>query len=178
MVICLAGLTVSSTLFGFSTYIWQMIATRGMAGVFSGCLGTMRVMLGEITTEDNRAEAYSIWATASSLGTLLAPVAGGLPARPLDHYGLFRDVQIFEKYPYLLPSLLMGLLGGGATIVAILFLKEIGALRIDGSPHLLTVPTDPYTRSQTRHGRGRNFNGGGSALSVRATYSPQWCLVV
>jgi MFS family permease len=39
MVICLAGLTLSSTLFGFSTHIWQMIATRAMAGVFSGCLG-------------------------------------------------------------------------------------------------------------------------------------------
>ena len=90
----------------------------------------MRVMLGEITTEGNRAQAYSIWATAASLGTLLAPVAGGLLARPSDHYSLFRGVQIFERYPYLLPSLLMGLLGGGATIVAILFLREVSIVSL------------------------------------------------
>lgn len=39
MVICLAGLAVSGTLFGFSTHVWQMIACRALSGAFSGCVG-------------------------------------------------------------------------------------------------------------------------------------------
>lgn len=39
LVICLGGITVAGTLFGFSTSIWQMILFRALAGVFSGCIG-------------------------------------------------------------------------------------------------------------------------------------------
>ena len=39
MVVCLGGLAVSGTLFGLSTHVWHMMATRAMAGIFSGCLG-------------------------------------------------------------------------------------------------------------------------------------------
>ena len=87
----------------------------------------MRVMLGEISTEDNRAEAFSIWTSAGNIGMLLAPVAGGVLARPADNFAFFRQSRVFIDYPYLLPSLLQGLLGGIATLLAIFLLKEVSS---------------------------------------------------
>ena len=36
MVFSLAGVAVSTTLFGFSTKLWHMVAFRCLAGVFAG----------------------------------------------------------------------------------------------------------------------------------------------
>ena len=88
---------------------------------------TIRVMLGEITTSDNRARALSIWAFAGNAGVLVAPVVGGLLANPLEQKDtLLLSFTIFQQYRYLLPSLVMGCLGLAGVLLCILFLEEVG----------------------------------------------------
>lgn len=59
-----------------------------------------------------------------SVSSSLAPLAGGLLAKPAEHYKFFQDWQIFVSYPYLLPTLFAGFLAAGASCMAALFLKE------------------------------------------------------
>jgi hypothetical protein len=85
----------------------------------------MRVMLSELSTQETESRMLSIWASADSLGILLAPIAGGLLARPVDQYAFFKGWALFEDYPYLLPSLLMGALGGSCTVLCFFGLKGV-----------------------------------------------------
>ena len=85
----------------------------------------MRVMLSEMSTEDTEARMLSIWASADSIGIFIAPIAGGLLARPAEQYDFFKHSTLFQDYPYLLPSLLMGALGGSCTLLCIFGLKEV-----------------------------------------------------
>lgn len=39
LLICLLGITIGGTLFGFSQNVWQMVLSRTIAGMFSGCIG-------------------------------------------------------------------------------------------------------------------------------------------
>ena len=39
LVVCLAGITIGGTGFGFSKSVWEMIFWRAFAGLFSGCIG-------------------------------------------------------------------------------------------------------------------------------------------
>lgn len=146
VLICLVGLSISGTLFGFSRNVWQMVACRAFAGLFSGCIGcvrhisagrrhgltaflrysTLRVVVGEILDETNRAAGYGVWNLGATLGILLAPIAGGLLARPKENINFFRDSALFQTYPYLLPSLLTGSCGIVTVVLCFLYLKEVG----------------------------------------------------
>ena len=86
---------------------------------------TLRVVVGEILDETNRAAGYGVWNLGATLGILLAPIAGGLLARPAEVIGLFQDSSLFRTYPYLLPSLLTGSCGIVTVVLCFLYLKEV-----------------------------------------------------
>jgi predicted MFS family arabinose efflux permease len=59
MVFSIAGIGVASALFGLSTTLWQMVAFRCLAGLFSGSSVTIRAMLSEICTKKTQAKAFA-----------------------------------------------------------------------------------------------------------------------
>lgn len=77
-----------------------------MGDIISGNLGVLKSFLTEITDETNRGLGFSLMSVAWSVGTIIAPLAGGLLSRPAEKYSLFKDVALFIEYPYLLPCLL------------------------------------------------------------------------
>ena len=80
-------------------------------------------MVAEISNTHTQSRAFSLFAFAGSMATILAPFAGGFLARPADRYALL-DCHLFRTYPYLLPSLSTGVLGGVACLLSVIFLDE------------------------------------------------------
>lgn len=125
LVVSLMGVTVATTLFGFSKTIWQMIIFRCIAGVFAGTIVTVRAMISENTTKKTQAVAFSYFAFTAFLGTLFGPLLGGILCNPAEQYpGLFGNVQFFINYPYAFPTFGTGLFSLIATLLAYFFLEE------------------------------------------------------
>lgn len=76
LVFSLAGVSVATALFGFSTEIWQMILFRCCAGVFAGTVVTVRAMISENSTPKTQARAFSWFAFASNAGIFVGPFIG------------------------------------------------------------------------------------------------------
>jgi MFS family permease len=76
LVISLLGLTVSTTLFGMSQTLWQMVLFRCLGGVFAGTVVTVRAMISENSTKHTQARAFSFFAFASNMGIFLGPLIG------------------------------------------------------------------------------------------------------
>ncbi|KAK9897879.1 MFS general substrate transporter [Cystobasidium minutum MCA 4210] len=121
----LFGLAITSTLFGFSRSIWQMILFRCLSGLFSGSTVTIRTMVSEISTPKTQARAFSLFAFSGNISILLSPLMGGLLAKPADNFALFRHVKLFQAYPYLLPCMVTGSLALLAATINLIFLKEV-----------------------------------------------------
>lgn len=118
------GLAITSTLFGFSRTIWQMILFRCLSGVFSGSTVTIRTMISEISTPKTQARAFSLFAFSGNLSIFLAPLMGGVFSKPAEQFALFRNVRLFIAYPYLLPCMITGTLALLAAAINLVFLKE------------------------------------------------------
>lgn len=80
-------------------------------------------MFSEISTNETRGLIFSYFALTGSLASLLAPLAGGLLARPAERFELFNSL-LFRSFPYLLPSLLAGGLAATSAGLSALYLKE------------------------------------------------------
>lgn len=90
----------------------------------------IRIIMAEITDETNRAPAFAFFSAVGYFPLLMGPVCGGALSRPAERYALFRDVALFHKFPYLLPSLLMGVFGVIIVTVTAFFVEEVCILRI------------------------------------------------
>ena len=146
LVVTLVGMSLAAALFGLSQTVWQMVLFRSLGGVFSGSLvsvhtgwqttqgawlpdaaltlrSTLRLMVAEISNTKTQSRAFSLFAFAGSMATILAPFAGGFLARPADRYALL-DCHLFRTYPYLLPSLSTGVLGAIACLLSVCLLVE------------------------------------------------------
>ncbi|EED22793.1 conserved hypothetical protein [Talaromyces stipitatus ATCC 10500] len=124
-VISMAGLSVTSALFGTSRSIWQMIMYRSIAGVFSGSIVAVRASISENSTPRTQARAFGHFAFSNNLGIFLGPFMGGALSRPADQYpSVFGRIQFFRDYPYALPTFTTGLIGATACVISALFIKE------------------------------------------------------
>lgn len=76
LVFSLAGVSVFTALFGMSTALWMMVASRCMAGVFAGSVVTIRTMISENCTKRAQARAFGWYMFTRNLGIFLGPLIG------------------------------------------------------------------------------------------------------
>ncbi|KAI7780304.1 hypothetical protein LA080_016152 [Diaporthe eres] len=125
LVFSLVGVTIATSLFGFSKTIWEMILFRCTAGVFGGTIVTMRTMLAEHSNSRTQAVIFSWFAFSGNLGIFFGPLLGGALADPAHQYpGLFGHVKFLLEYPYVLSSLVVGLLGLVSVFTSAFFIEE------------------------------------------------------
>ncbi|KXX74100.1 Protein ZINC INDUCED FACILITATOR-LIKE 1 [Madurella mycetomatis] len=125
LVFSLFGVSLATAMFGMAKTIWQMVLLRCLAGVFAGTIVTIRTMISEHSTPKTQARAFSWFAFTGNLGILFGPLIGGALADPARQYhGVFGNVPLFVDYPYLLPSLAVGVIGLSSVVVTALFVEE------------------------------------------------------
>jgi Major Facilitator Superfamily len=101
------GAAVGMLVFGSATNYTYALVGRIFSGLLSGNLGVLKCFLTEITDESNRGAGFSYMSVAWALGTIIAPLAGGLLCKPADKYPrYFKKSGIFGVYPYLLPCVI------------------------------------------------------------------------
>ncbi|EME86364.1 uncharacterized protein MYCFIDRAFT_45398 [Pseudocercospora fijiensis CIRAD86] len=121
----LAGVSVTTALFGLSRTLWQMILLRCLAGTFAGSVVTMRTMISENTTKASQGRAFSWYMFARNLGIFIGPLIGGGLADPAEQFpNFFGDVQFFIDYPYALSTFCAGAICLTGTMTSLLFIKE------------------------------------------------------
>ncbi|KAI5918829.1 major facilitator superfamily transporter [Camillea tinctor] len=125
LVFSLAGVALSTCLFGLARSIWQMVLFRCLAGVFAGTIVTVRTMISEHSTARTQARSFSWFAFAGNLGIFLGPLIGGALADPAGQYPkLFGGVKFFVEYPYALSSIVVGCIGLTAVFTSAFFVEE------------------------------------------------------
>ncbi len=111
--------------FGTAKNFPQAVFGRLMGGLLSGNTGVLKSVISEITDDTNRSKAFSLMSLSWSLGTTIAPLAGGLLSNPVDKYPfLFRQGGVFHEYPYLLPCLFCSVFLLCSTLLCAFGLKE------------------------------------------------------
>ncbi|KAL9650590.1 hypothetical protein ABK040_004806 [Willaertia magna] len=134
--ILLFGVFISSFIalgFGFSKYYWYAIVVRFLFGLFNGNLGVMKSYLGEITDSTNQAKAFSFIGVTFGISSVLGPLIGGVLSRPTKQYPNFLQlfpqwIQLFlDKFPYLLPNLIVSGVAFIGFILGYLYLEESAA---------------------------------------------------
>ncbi|KZT61777.1 MFS general substrate transporter [Calocera cornea HHB12733] len=142
LVVSLAGVAVGSVAFGLAGNVWQMIALRSIAGIFSGTLVTVRTMISENSTARNQARAFSFFMFAGNLGIFIGPIIGGALSKPATQYpSVFGGVWVLEKYPYLAPCIVSGACTALSCLANALWLKETGVSHKDKSATAAKPPS-------------------------------------
>lgn len=78
LMIGIAGYGLSSLLFGLSTQLWMLFASRALSGVLSSAtLVTSLAYIGDTTTDEERGKGMGIMGAAMALGVMLGPGIGG-----------------------------------------------------------------------------------------------------
>jgi MFS family permease len=107
LLIGLIGNFISMVLFGFSDNLPWAIATRSLCGFLNGNVGVAKCILGEITDDTNQAKAFSLFGLVFDVGLLFGPMLGGLLADPSKTFpSIFGSIELFKKFPYLLPCII------------------------------------------------------------------------
>jgi hypothetical protein len=94
-----------------------------LKNVIPGNIAVAKCMLGEITDASNQSTAFALFAFCFGLGSLVAPIVGGVFEHPADKFQVF-STPFWNKYPYLLPCLLSGCISLVALIVGWFVLEE------------------------------------------------------
>eukprot|EP00741_Cyanophora_paradoxa_P022067 tig00021434_g21302.t1 len=162
--------------FGFSkSYAWAMVS-RSLAGALNGNLGVVKTYLGEITDKTNQARAFSLISLNYGLGNVIGPAIGGFLCRPAHKFPSVFQGTLFDRFPYLLPTMISTLPLLIAFVVGIFALTETlpprsrrhvrpagaGAPRPAGSPRPVAVPL----RSSFRRARVPRTESGAQLLPV------------
>lgn len=89
-------------------------------------VGTIRTMVAEMVPQKAlQPRAFSIMPMVWSIGSVFGPSFGGFFARPAEQFpGLFGNVTLLKKFPFLLPNLIACVFFIFSTVNAFLFLEE------------------------------------------------------
>ncbi|KAF9513810.1 hypothetical protein BS47DRAFT_1329332 [Hydnum rufescens UP504] len=125
--VALLGNAITCSLFGTCTSFSQAVAVRLIQGVFNGAVGVARGSVTNVTDPTNESRAYAIMGFSWGLGgvgkrqgsathyalvadshwILAGAIIGGVFESPVKRWPTtFGRLWIFQKYPYLLPTMI------------------------------------------------------------------------
>lgn len=125
LLIGLTGNMICAILFGLSTSFQWAMTVRFINGLFSTIVATGRSTVAELCDNTNQAQGFALIGTMFGAGLLLGPALGGFLCQPADKYPFLAPPgSIFEKYPFLLPCVVLCGLTALGLISTICFLPE------------------------------------------------------
>jgi DHA1 family multidrug resistance protein-like MFS transporter len=82
IILGIAGYVVAQILFGLSTSLWMLYATRMLGGILSSAtLPVSAAYVADMTTKEERSRGMAWLGTAASLGLVVGPALGGVLSR-------------------------------------------------------------------------------------------------
>lgn len=137
------GSLVTMLLFGLSPNFAFALALRGANGALNGNSATAKAYLSDITDATNQDVAFSFVGLAWGIGAICGPAIGGFLARPATQYpSVFGGVQLFHKFPYLLPCLFQAAVMSVGFICTAIFMKPASQLGLGGASETDTEAGD------------------------------------
>ena len=124
-IIGVLGSAIGLAIFGFAKNYEQAIIGRMISGFLCGNLGVLKTFLTEITDDTNQGTGFSLLSIAWAIGTVLAPLAGGMLSNPSKNYPhYFGNINFFIKYPYSLPCLICCFINILTAFISFILMKE------------------------------------------------------
>ncbi|KAF3054077.1 hypothetical protein E8E11_011284 [Didymella keratinophila] len=122
----LAGVAMSSIVFGMAGTFWVALLARFIGGALNGNVAIMQTMVAEMVKNPaHEPRAYATQPFVWTLGGIIGSAMGGFLAQPAVFYpNVFAKDGIFGKYPYLLPNLVAAVGIVLAIIQGCFFLEE------------------------------------------------------
>ncbi|KAF1847814.1 MFS general substrate transporter [Cucurbitaria berberidis CBS 394.84] len=122
----LAGVAMSSIVFGLSKTYWVALLARFVGGALNGNVAIMQTMVAEMVKNPaHEPRAYATQPFVWTLGSIIGAALGGFLAQPARLYPhLFPKDGVFGRYPYLLPNLVAAIGIVLAIIQGMVFLEE------------------------------------------------------
>lgn len=126
MMLALSCTMVAGLLFGFSrSLLWAFVA-RSLQGLFNGNVGIIRTAVAELVTEKElQPRAFSLMPLVWTVGSIFGPAFGGSLVHPVERFpALFGRSELFKRYPFAFPNVLISGLFLIGIACGILFLRE------------------------------------------------------
>ncbi|CAO2647123.1 Nn.00g080450.m01.CDS01 [Neocucurbitaria sp. VM-36] len=122
----LAGVAMSSIVFGMAQTYWVALLARFIGGALNGNVAIMQTMVAEMVKNPaHEPRAYATQPFVWTLGGIIGSAMGGFLAQPSKFYPhAFPKDGIFGRYPYLLPNLVAAIGILLAILQGMLFLEE------------------------------------------------------
>jgi DHA1 family multidrug resistance protein-like MFS transporter len=81
LIVGLLGSAITMLLFGLSTELWMLFASRGLAGILTAAtIPAAMAYVGDITSDEERGGGMGVIGSAMGLGVIMGPGLGGLLA--------------------------------------------------------------------------------------------------
>ena len=126
MMLALSCTMVAGLLFGFSrSLLWAFVA-RSLQGLFNGNVGIIRTAVAELVTEKElQPRAFSLMPLVWTVGSIFGPAFGGSLVHPVERFPrLFGHSELFKRYPFALPNVLISGLFLIGISCGLLFLRD------------------------------------------------------
>ncbi|KAI5921530.1 MFS general substrate transporter [Camillea tinctor] len=146
VLIGLAGVAVSSLIFGLAKTYWVALLARFVGGALNGNVAVMQTMVAEmVKVPEHEPKAYATQPFVWTLGGIIGSAMGGFLAQPARFYPhIFPEDGLFGRYPYLLPNLVSVVAIVLAIIQGMLFLEETNPRSIRRSAKPIPVSQEHY----------------------------------
>ncbi|KAF8163161.1 major facilitator superfamily multidrug-resistance, DHA1 sub-family [Crassisporium funariophilum] len=126
-----AGLAITTILFGLSSTFNTVMLSRGLAGLFSGNVAVIPSILCEITDQTNQAFAFPFFGFWWPVGAIIGPLIGGFFSNPATRYPRYFDYDFLRVYPYFLPCLLVSSFSFLAFVTSWFLLEETLSSKVE-----------------------------------------------
>ncbi|EME30242.1 MFS transporter, DHA1 family, tetracycline:hydrogen antiporter [Galdieria sulphuraria] len=125
ILIGLVGDFLFINLFGMASNITTALIFRFLHGLSSGNIAVAKTYLADITDSSNESAAFGLIGLTFGVGVVIGPVIGGFLSRPSVHFPhYFPPGSFFDRFPYLLPCLLVSVYVFVDLFFAFFFLDE------------------------------------------------------
>lgn len=173
------GAGIGMLMFGLSKTFAQAMIGRIIGGFLCGNLGVAKSFLTEVTDDSNRSVAFYSLSLSWAVGSVFAPLAGGMLCKPAEKYpSIFPPGpnSIWVEYPYLLPCLVTLSWSVISSILCMVYMIEtVGASKEEIQARIRGIDLPPELEDHSLYEYGEQevemSNLGASAAATTGPYS-------
>ena len=151
--------TFSVLIFGTAKTYAQCVAGRFLSGLLNGNAGVVKTYVGETTEKTQQAAAFSVFAVAYGVASVVAPAVGGFLQRPAERWPETFGGGLFEEFPCSSPCSAPRRSPPRGASIGLLYVPETASQTIDTSE--ATTPRRDRRRTRRSPRRGGAHTPGG-----------------